>query len=184
MVFFRPIGSIASHRISLPFAACKGLICFAHIFIFTLMISPLAASAEGIEIGIQAGEIELDGDGHALAGVHLAVLTSYRGIEWGGGVEALTSDDDGVWLGADAILRYPIGDISIALHLGAGWHHEGDDFALAHPFGFKQQIALGYQLSQKWRISVNAAHFSNAGLADRNPGTEMVTLQASYRVKD
>ena len=63
------------------------------------------------------------------------------------------------------------------LALGVGWYdfNLGDDEA-ADFLEFRSQAELSYIFDDKARLGVAVSHLSNAGIGDRNPGTEVLSL--------
>lgn len=93
------------------------------------------------------------------------------------------------WLGAEASsdgAAYGLGGLLLDLIIadkflitpsfGAGFYHDGDGKDLGHTIEFRSQIELGYKFNNQSRIGLAFGHISNAALADRNPGTEILNL--------
>lgn len=60
-----------------------------------------------------------------------------------------------------------------------GAYTQGDDgHDLGHWVEFRTGVELAYQMEDKSRVGLQLTHLSNAGLGDRNPGTEI--LQVNY----
>ncbi len=59
---------------------------------------------------------------------------------------------------------------------GAGLYSDGDGKDLGHVVEFRSQLELGYEFDNFSRIGIAGGHISNAGLDDRNPGTEFLNL--------
>lgn len=55
-------------------------------------------------------------------------------------------------------------------------HGGGDDTDLGFPLQFRTSAGLVYEFADATRVGLNFSHFSNASLAEQNPGTEMLTL--------
>jgi len=62
----------------------------------------------------------------------------------------------------------------------AGLYHDGGGKNLGHAVEFRSQIEVAYRLAGRTRLGVGLSHISNAGLDDRNPGTN--ALMATYAV--
>lgn len=60
--------------------------------------------------------------------------------------------------------------------LGAGLYSDGGGKDLGHTVEFRSQLELGYNFDNGSRLSGGLAHISNASLGDRNPGTEILSL--------
>ncbi len=95
------------------------------------------------------------------------------------------------WLGAEATSDgavYAVGGVLLDMHLdsedkwvvtpsfGAGLYGDGDGKDLGNTVEFRSQLELGYNFSDKSRLSIAGGHISNAGLGDSNPGTEIVNV--------
>ena len=61
-----------------------------------------------------------------------------------------------------------------------GLYHDGTGKDLGHAVEFRSQIEIAYRFAGRARLGVGLSHISNAGLADRNPGTN--ALMATYAV--
>lgn len=91
------------------------------------------------------------------------------------GVEATS---DGAVFGAAGLLV----DIHLGRRLvltpsvGAGAYHDGSGFDLRNTLQIRSQAELAYRFDDRSRLGLAIAHISNAGLADDNPGTEVLTL--------
>ena len=62
----------------------------------------------------------------------------------------------------------------------AGLYHGGAGKDLGHAVEIRSQIEIAYRFAGRTRLGVGLIHISNAGLDDRNPGTN--TLMATYAV--
>lgn len=60
--------------------------------------------------------------------------------------------------------------------LGAGLYADGDGKDLGSVIEFRSMLELGYQFDNASRASVGFSHISNAGIDNRNPGTEILSL--------
>ena len=97
------------------------------------------------------------------------------------GVEATS---DGAVYGLGGLLL----DWGVAPHfyitpgIGAGLYHDGDGKDLGHVVEFRSQIEAAYEFENASRFSLGFSHISNAGLDDRNPGTEILSLYYHHPV--
>ena len=57
-----------------------------------------------------------------------------------------------------------------------GLYHDGAGMDLGPAVEFRSQIELAYRFDSRARVGLSFSHTSNAGLDDRNPGTEALTL--------
>ena len=59
---------------------------------------------------------------------------------------------------------------------GAGLYGDGNGKDLGHIIEFRSQLEMGWEFENSTRIGIAAGHISNAGIGDKNPGTEIVNL--------
>lgn len=59
---------------------------------------------------------------------------------------------------------------------GAGLYGDGDGKDLGHVVEFRSQIELGWEFENSSRAGVAFGHISNAGLDNKNPGTEILNF--------
>ena len=57
-----------------------------------------------------------------------------------------------------------------------GYYEEGDGKDLGSEIEFKSVVELLYQFSNGPRVGLQLSHLSNAGIGDKNPGTEVLSL--------
>ena len=148
-----------------------------------VMFAALAASASADEakdpplLALGAGWYDLSGDDSAGD-----FRLEYRhGPAWFGflkpfaGFEVTT--DGGVWGGAGLMIDILLTDnIAVSLGSGPGLYSDGDGRDLGHAVEFRSQVEVAYVMEDRSRVGLAFAHLSNAGLGDRNPGVEVVTL--------
>lgn len=76
-------------------------------------------------------------------------------------------------------LRYPI-ELNdhwlLNINSGFGIYQESRVFDLGHEIEFRSGLEINYQLNDKQRLGLAVNHYSNSKLADKNPGTEAITL--------
>lgn len=65
---------------------------------------------------------------------------------------------------------------SFAPHLYAGGDSKLD---LGHALEFRSQLEFAYRFDDRSRLGLAVSHYSNASLADKNPGTETLSLYYS-----
>ncbi|MSP52543.1 MAG: acyloxyacyl hydrolase [Alphaproteobacteria bacterium] len=58
----------------------------------------------------------------------------------------------------------------------AGYFHNGNGKDLGSDIEFRSQIELAYRFDDRSRLGLAFSHISNASIADRNPGTEILTI--------
>ncbi len=67
-------------------------------------------------------------------------------------------------------------NIYIIPSLAAGLYGEGDSKDLGGAIEFRSSIELAYRFDNGMRLGAQLQHLSNASIYDKNPGTEMLTL--------
>ena len=63
---------------------------------------------------------------------------------------------------------------------GAGIYNDGSGKKLGNDLQFRTSLEVSYQLKNKNRIGISFSHISNANLADKNPGVEILSF--SYHI--
>jgi len=63
---------------------------------------------------------------------------------------------------------------------GVGAYDEGDGKDLGDTIEFRSQVELAYRFDNRSRVGVAFSHISNAGIGDRNPGTEILNVYYAY----
>lgn len=67
---------------------------------------------------------------------------------------------------------------------GAGLYSDGNGKDLGGTIEFRSQLEFGYRFDDRSRISLAVSHISNAGLDDKNPGTEIATIYYHVPLED
>jgi len=82
-------------------------------------------------------------------------------------------------------LRFPLPHgIAAIPSVSAGVYEEGAGLDLGHPLEFRSALLMELSVSSRIRVSAVFFHLSNAGLGERNPGTEGVGLGVSFAPED
>jgi len=55
-------------------------------------------------------------------------------------------------------------------------YYDGEGKDLGHVVEFRSQFEVAYRFDDRSRVGISINHLSNAGLNDRNPGTETIAL--------
>lgn len=63
---------------------------------------------------------------------------------------------------------------------GLGSFDDGRDIRLGNELEFRSGVKTFYQFDNKLRVGIELFHLSNAGVAERNPGTEVAFLSLSF----
>lgn len=75
-----------------------------------------------------------------------------------------------------------LADIQVGDHFlltpsfGAGLYADGDGKDLGHVVEFRSQLEIGWEFDNATRAGLAFGHISNAGLDNKNPGTEILNL--------
>jgi len=69
--------------------------------------------------------------------------------------------------------------IVVTPSFGVGAYYEGAGLDLGSVIEFRSQLEVAYRFDDQSRLGVAISHLSNAGIGDRNPGTEIATLYYS-----
>lgn len=67
-------------------------------------------------------------------------------------------------------------------NVAVGLYSDGDGKDLGSAIEFRSGVELAYRFDNRARLGVAFHHISNAGISDRNPGTETLTLTLSLPV--
>ena len=99
------------------------------------------------------------------------------------GIEATS---EGAFYGVGGLLAdIQVGDhFLITPSFGAGLYADGSGKDLGNAVEFRSQLELGYLFDNNHRIGIAGGHISNAGLGDRNPGTEILNVYYHIPVGD
>jgi len=92
------------------------------------------------------------------------------------------SDSD-FYIGAGALIEFSLTDrLFIEASLLPGYYGRGQNGTeLGGNIQFRSLAGVGYNLNARSAVSVAIDHLSNAGIEDRNPGTEALTLRFTRR---
>ena len=63
---------------------------------------------------------------------------------------------------------------------GAGVYNDGSGKKLGNDLQFRTSLEVSYELKNKNRIGISFSHISNANLANKNPGVEILSI--SYHI--
>ena len=146
-------------------------------FILAIFLSSFTANAQENLLSLGAGYYDINDNEHAVD-----FRVEYR---WGSPflweikpwIGAEISSDGAVYGLGGILLDLQIADsFLITPSFGAGLYSDGDGKDLGHIVEFRSQLELGYKFRNKSRIGIAAGHISNAGLDNKNPGTEIVNF--------
>jgi hypothetical protein len=81
-----------------------------------------------------------------------------------------------LFVGCGAFVDLPFGRHWVFTpSLGAAFYREHDGLGLGHQLEFRSTAELTRAFA-RWRFGASFGHFSNAGLGETNPGTEVLKL--------
>jgi hypothetical protein len=87
-----------------------------------------------------------------------------------------TSEGSG-WVGTGLYYDYHFGNnFFLTPSLAVGLYNDGGGKDLGSVIEFRSQIEVGYEFENASSVSAGLSHLSNAGLDDKNPGTEVLSL--------
>jgi len=117
---------------------------------------------------------------------HAAVLDmEYRFRPWrlgiGPVIGAAATSDGGMYFRAGLGRDFPFaGRWNLHLSTAAGAYQPGNGKRLGLGFEFRSAGELSYQIQPGVRLGLSAAHLSNAGIGNRNPGVETFTVNLGF----
>ena len=148
---------------------------------FALLVAS-AAAAHGQDdtpdlIALGLGYYDINQQDDAAADFRLeyrAAPALWKIRPWAG----LEATSDGAVYGLGGILLdFELGPrIAVTPGFGVGAYHDGGGKDLGSVLEFRSQIELAYRFHDRSRLALAFSHISNASVASRNPGTEILTL--------
>ncbi len=100
-------------------------------------------------------------------------------LEWVGGLAG--TDDGAYWAYAGTAYDWLRGRWHVRPGFAVGLWERGDGKDLGGLVEFRSSIELAFEASERLRLGLLFYHLSNAGLYDRNPGSNSVVLVATFR---
>jgi hypothetical protein len=89
---------------------------------------------------------------------------------------AIEATERDLFIGLGVFLDLPFGRRWVFTpSLGAAIYGEHDGLGLGHPLEFRSTAELTRRIG-RWRLGGSFGHYSNAGLGDPNPGTEILKV--------
>lgn len=149
-----------------------------------LAFAPLSAHADESMIGVGVGYYDIFDNEEAVD-----FRVEYRHAEpviWGikpfGGAH-VTSDGALYGLGGFYGDFHLSPEWTVTPSLAAGLYSDGGGKDLGYALEFRSQLELGYNFQNGSRVTTGLAHISNASLGDRNPGTEILSLNYYFPLR-
>jgi hypothetical protein len=95
-------------------------------------------------------------------------------------VGVMGTSEDAVYGHAGFRLDLPLagrlGRITVTPQVAAGYYERGDDKNLGGSFHFRSGLEVSARLGRRQSLGLLFYHLSNAGIEDRNPGTESLVV--------
>ena len=149
-----------------------------------LMMSPSMARADGPDLlTLGAGVFDFnDNETHALGAAEIRLGKQFLYLQPFGGLMVNGHGGGQLYLGVLADI--PIGDhFRITPNFAPGFYWEGEGKDLGYPLEFRSGIELAWEFDNRSRVGLAVHHLSNASIADKNPGTETITLFYSHPIE-
>ena len=131
---------------------------------------------------LQAGGIHIaDEDEEELFGsLELRLRQNWNGIRPWAGIFLVDATD--TWAAGGGLMYEATiwKHFRVAVGSGPFYYHHGNGPDLGKSLEFYSFIEGAYAFSNGGRIGLRLGHFSNAGLSDRNPGTETLGVLVSF----
>lgn len=70
--------------------------------------------------------------------------------------------------------------VAVMPYTSVGGYWQGDSKSLGSAFQFRSGLELGYFMGNGHRIALSMLHISNANTAERNPGTEVISVRYGW----
>jgi hypothetical protein len=90
----------------------------------------------------------------------------------------MVTSDGSVLVYSGVHLDIPLGErLVLTPSFAPSLYFEGGGKDLGHVVEFYSRLEISYRFADASRLGISISHISNAGLDDRNPGTEIVALR-------
>ncbi len=151
-----------------------------------LLATTALAEEHNGDIAVHAGLFSTPRDS-TVSAQSMVAGAEYRFADIGYGlrptVGALGNTDAAMYAYGGFNYDLPISSIApfvVTAGLFAGAYSQGDSKDLGSWFEFRETLEVSYAFESGHRIGASLSHLSNAGLGDKNPGTETVQLVYSF----
>lgn len=122
-----------------------------------------------------AGAFDFDDDDVAAA-INAEFRFGRKLLVIGPALGLLANSDGGIFGYAAGYIDLSWGPVYLTPTLGFGGYRQGSSKDLGGVFQFRQTLELTWRFEGGSRLGIRAAHISNAGIHDDNPGTEELYL--------
>jgi lipid A 3-O-deacylase len=157
-----------------------GLAAFMGVSSTALATTAMAEETQDY-IAVSVAQFDVNDDDDAAE-----LRLEYRGgqdLMWGFSsiAGAMATSDEAIHVFAGVALDFDMGHhFRITPSFAPGYYHDGDGKDLGYGLEFRSQLEISYQFDNQSRLGVSLNHISNAGLGDRNPGTESLALTYAW----
>jgi hypothetical protein len=145
------------------------------VLVLLIVSCPVLAQETFVLVGPAVGNVQ-NKNRHLYGSLELRHLFhSWGKLSWGaGGVLDVSSLEN--YEGLNLTLQYAFSDRwSASLTSGPG-RYSNHHYDLGSHLEFRSGLELFYHLGKGYRLGVGVFHYSNAGVARHNPGTESVRV--------
>lgn len=164
------------------------------IFAFAIAASMLGlavpASAADM-LSMSAGYFDIGRINNSRQDKAMSLVAEWRPeTRWAGGMVApfaggMLTTDLGVYGYAGVGLDFhPGANFYVFPNFAAGLYADGNGKDLGHAVEFRTGVEMGFDLDAGRKVGFALHHISNAGLGDKNPGTEILSLTYSIPLGD
>ena len=82
------------------------------------------------------------------------------------------------------LLELPLGERWMLIpSFGGGYYDMDEGLDLGSEVEFKSALECAYRFGNEHRLGIGFGHISNGGIAERNPGTEMLFVTYSFPLR-
>lgn len=146
---------------------------WAALAVLLALPSPLGAQEVQRQVLVGAGLLHLRRPPRSGYG-----SIEFEGISsngWLGGWAAVDGKSSDTFLGAGALVRFPMGhDLFLLAGSGPGFVTDDATSKLGFRFQFRSTVGLCWKLSDRHSLTLSVSHYSDGGMSRINPGVEGV----------
>ncbi len=154
---------------------------YLYVTLLGLFLFPAIADASGDVVPF-TGLTHIDEGSAALIGVEYRHEDIYEGLRPAAGL--LIDEDSGLYGYAGAYWEFEVADnIFLSPTFAVGLYSQGNSEDMGGAVEFRSGLEAAYAF-EDFRIGLSYLHLSNAGLYDKNPGTEMALLSVQIPLGD
>jgi len=164
-------------------------VALAGALLGVLLAAPLAAgpawAGDPAFVSFSGGYFDFNRQKDEQAELRLEYRSNYELWHFKPFVAGSVVSNDMTFLGGGVLIDIYFGRRWVATPSFAAtwWRGKNKDLDLGYPLEFRSQFELAYRFDDRSRLGVAVAHYSNAGLGDDNPGTEIMSVYYSIPVE-